>query len=150
MDNSHGVLENFYDTTVLDMAISSGLAEVTVGKPTLIVDSSHQLVERASIRGLTNLIQETAANLREEKGRFFLAVNRGAPKQVLAELEGAVDCVLELSTALQSGRPFTQLTVKKMRGRKFDNRPVKTRIHPSKGIVFEVPKIHKGKQNSAN
>src|SRR5207244_6326053 len=150
MDNSHGVLENFYDTTVLDMAISSGLAEVTVGKPTLIVDSSHQLVERASTRGLTNLIQETAANLREEKGRFFLAVNRGAPKQVLAELEGAVDCVLELSTALQSGRPFTQLTVKKMRGRKFDNRPVKTRIHPSKGIVFEVPKTHKGKQNSAN
>src|SRR5438876_533672 len=57
---------------------------------------------------------------------------------------------LELSTALQSGRPFTQLTVKKMRGRKFDNRPVKTRIHPSKGIVFEVPKTHKGKQNSAN
>src|SRR2546422_1007534 len=150
MDNSHGVLENFYDTTVLDMAISSGLAEVTVGKPTLIVDSSHQLVERASTRGLTNLIQEIAANLREEKGRFFLAVNRGAPKQVLAELEGAVDCVLELSTALQSGRPFTQLTVKKMRGRKFDNRPVKTRIHPSKGIVFEVPKTHKGKQNSAN
>jgi KaiC/GvpD/RAD55 family RecA-like ATPase len=142
MDNTLGVLENFYDTTVLGMAISSGLAEITVGKPTVIIDSSHQLVERASLRGLTNLFQETSTRLRNEKGRLFLAINRSSPKSVLTELEGAVDGVLELSTALQAGQQSTQLAVKKMRGRKFDNRPVRIRIDPSKGLVFQIPKNH--------
>jgi len=40
---------------------------------------------------------------------------------------------------------FTQLTVKKMRRRKFDNRPVKIKVHPGRGIVFLVPKTAKHK-----
>src|SRR6266487_2356385 len=148
VDNSLGVLENFYDTTVLDMAISSGLSEVNGEKPTLIVDSAYQLVERASLHGLTNLILETSTNLKKLKGRFFLAVSKTAPKSALIELEGVVDCVLELSTANDAGRTFTQLMIKKMRGRKFDNRPVKIRIHPGKGIVFQVPKSLKQKLSS--
>jgi hypothetical protein len=32
-----------------------------------------------------------------------------------------------------------------MRGRKFDNRPVKIRVHPGKGIVFLTPKTAKNK-----
>jgi len=150
MDNSLGVLENFYDTTVLGMAISSGLAEITVGKPTVIIDSSHQLVERASLRGLANLIQETTATLRGEKGRLFLSVNRSSPKPALTELEGAVDGVLELSTTLQAGQPSTQLSVKKMRGRKFDNRPVRVRFDPRKGLVFQIPKSHKPRRLGLN
>ena len=148
VDNSLGVLENFYDTTVLDMTISSGLAEVNGEKPTLIVDSAYQLVERASLHGLTNLILETSTNLKKLKGRFFLAVSKTAPKSALIELEGVVDCVFELSTANDAGRTFTQLMIKKMRGRKFDNRPVKIRIHPGKGIVFQVPKSLKQKLSS--
>ena len=142
VDNSLGVLENFYDTTVLDMTISSGLAEVNGEKPTLIVDSAYQLVERASLHGLTNLIIETSTNLKKQKGRFFLAVSKTAPRSALNELEGVMDCVLELSTADRSGDSSTHLTVRKMRGRKFDNRPVPTRIRPGKGIVFQVPKNH--------
>ncbi len=150
VDNSLGVLENFYDTTVLDMTISSGLAEVNGEKPTLIVDSAYQLVERASLHGLTNLILETSTNLKKLKGRFFLAISRTASKSALAELEGVMDCILELSTANEVGNTFTQLTVKKMRGRKFDNRPVKIRVHPGKGIVFQVPKTRKLKPSSTN
>jgi KaiC/GvpD/RAD55 family RecA-like ATPase len=150
VDNSLGVLENFYDTTVLDMTISSGLAEVNGEKPTLIVDSAYQLVERASLHGLTNLILETSTNLKKQKGRFFLAVSRTASKSALVELEGVMDCVLELSTANEAGHMFTKLTVKKMRGRKFDNRAVKVRIHPGKGIVFQVPKSHKQKPSRPN
>src|SRR3989441_2296313 len=150
VDNSLGVLENFYDTTVLDMTISSGLAEVNGEKPTLIVDSAYQLVERASLHGLTNLILETSANLKKLKGRFFLAVSRTASKSALVELEGVMDSVLELSTANEAGHMFTQLTVKKMRGRKFDNRPVKIRIHQGKGIIFQVPKNEKRKQSRTN
>ena len=148
VDNSLGVLENFYDTTVLDMAISSGLAEVNGEKPTLIVDSAYQLVERASLHGLTNLMLETSTNLKKQKGRFFLAVSKTAPKSALIELEGVVDCVLELSTASDAGQTLTQLMIKKMRGRKFDNRPVKIRIHPARGIVFQVPKNLKQKLSS--
>jgi len=148
VDNSLGVLENFYDTTVLDMAISSGLAEVNGEKPTLIVDSAYQLVERASLHGLTNLMLETSTNLKKQKGRFFLAVSKTAPKSALIELEGVVDCVLELSTASDAGQTVTQLMIKKMRGRKFDNRPVKIRIHPARGIVFQVPKNLKQKLSS--
>jgi len=148
VDNSLGVLENFYDTTVLDMAISSGLAEVNGEKPTLIVDSAYQLVERASLHGLTNLMLETSTNLKKQKGRFFLAVSKTAPKSALIELEGVVDCVLELSTANDAGHTFTQLMIKKMRGRKFDNRPMKVRVHPGKGIVFQVPKSLKQKLSS--
>ena len=148
VDNSFGVLENFYDTTVLDMAISSALAEVNVEKPTLIVDSAYQLVERASLHGLTNLMLETSTNLKKQKGRFFLAVSKTAPKSALIELEGVVDCVLELSTANDAGQTFTQLMIKKMRGRKFDNRPVKIRIHPTRGILFQVPKNLKQKLSS--
>src|SRR6266705_1005825 len=150
VDNSLGVLENFYDTTVLDMTISSGLAEVNGEKPTLIVDSAYQLVERASLHGLTNLILETSASLKKLKGRFFLAVSRPASKSALVELEGVMDSVLELSTANEAGHMFTQLTVKKMRGRKFDNRPVKIRIHQGKGIIFQVPKNEKRKQSRTN
>ncbi len=150
VDNSLGVLENFYDTTVLDMAISSGLAEVNGEKPTLIVDSAYQLVERASLHGLTNLMLETSTNLKKQKGRFFLAVSKTAPKSALIELEGVVDCVLELSTANDAGHTFTQLMIKKMRGRKFDNRPMKVRVHPGKGIVFQVPKTRKLKPSSTN
>src|SRR6266571_1552858 len=146
VDNSLGVLENFYDTTVLDMTISSGLAEVNGEKPTLIVDSAYQLVERASLHGLTNLILETSTNLKKLKGRFFLAISRTASKSALVELEGVMDSVLELSTANEAGHMFTQLTVKKMRGRKFDNRPVKVRIRPGKGIVFQVPKTRRQKR----
>ena len=40
---------------------------------------------------------------------------------------------------------FTQLTVKKMRGRKFDNRPVKIKVHPGRGMVFLAPKTAKHK-----
>jgi len=149
VDNSLGVLENFYDTTVLDMAISSGLAEVNGEKPTLIVDSAYQLVERASLHGLTNLMLETSTNLKKQKGRFFLAVSKTAPKSALIELEGVVDCVLELSTASDAGQTLTQLMIKKMRGRKFDNRPVKIRIHPARGIVFQVPKNLKQQLSSA-
>jgi KaiC/GvpD/RAD55 family RecA-like ATPase len=148
VDNSLGVLENFYDTTVLDMAISSGLAEVNGEKPTLIVDSAYQLVERASLHGLTNLMLETSTNLKKQKGRFFLAVSKTAPKSALIELEGVVDCVLELSTASDAGQTLTQLMIKKMRGRKFDNRPVKIRIHPARGILFQVPKNLKQKLSS--
>jgi len=150
VDNSLGVLENFYDTTVLDMAISSGLAEVNGEKPTLIVDSAYQLVERASLHGLTNLILETSTTLKKLKGRFFLAISRTASKSALVELEGVMDCILELSTANEVERTFTQLTVKKMRGRKFDNRPVKIRIHPGKGIVFQVPKSRRQKRSSTH
>jgi len=150
VDNSLGVLENFYDTTVLDMTISSGLAEVNGEKPTLIVDSAYQLVERASLHGLTNLILETSTNLKKLKGRFFLAISKTASKSALVELEGVMDCILELSTANEIGNTFTQLTVKKMRGRKFDNRPVKIRVHPGKGIVFQVPKTRKLKPSSTN
>ncbi|OLE90877.1 MAG: hypothetical protein AUF79_08035 [Crenarchaeota archaeon 13_1_20CM_2_51_8] len=150
VDNSLGVLENFYDTTVLDMTISSGLAEVNGEKPTLIVDSAYQLVERASLHGLTNLILETSTNLKKLKGRFFLAISRTASKSALVELEGVMDCILELSTANEVGQSFTQLTVKKMRGRKFDNRPVKVRIHPGKGIVFQVPKSRGQKRSSTH
>jgi len=61
-----------------------------------------------------------------------------------------MDCILELSTANEVGNTFTQLTVKKMRGRKFDNRPVKVRIRPGKGIVFQVPKTRTQKPSSTN
>ncbi len=145
LDNSLGVLENFYDTTVLEIAISSGLAQISGEKPTLLVDSAYQLVERANLNGLMNLILETSTRIKKMRGRFFLAVSRTASKSAVAELEGVVDSVVELATASEAGQPFTQLTVKKMRGRKFDNRPVRLRIHPGKGLLFQVPKTRRHK-----
>src|SRR5207247_11390887 len=70
VDNSLGGLENFYDTTVLDMTISSGLAEANGEKPTLIVDSAYHLVERASLHGWTNLRREPSTSHKNLKGQL--------------------------------------------------------------------------------
>jgi len=72
------------------------------------------------------------------------------PRVLVDGGHGMVFGVLELSTANEVERTSTQLTVKKMRGRKFDNRPVKVRIHPGKGIIFQVPQSHKQRRSSTN
>ena len=79
------------------------------------------------------------------KGKFFIAVSKTDSKSGLAELEAAVDSIITLDTTTTEGQMFTQLTVKKMRGRKFDNRPAKIKVHPGRGIVFLVPKTAKHK-----
>jgi len=62
------------------------------------------------------------------------------PRVLVDGGHGMVFGVLELSTANEVERTSTQLTVKKMRGRKFDNRPVKVRIHPGKRNNLPSPK----------
>ncbi len=146
LDNTPGVLENFYDITVLDMSISSGLGEVNGQKPTLVIDLTAELAERSSLNGLINLVIETSARIKKMNSRFFVSVSKTASKSALAELEGAADSVLEMTTVSEMGNNWTaQLIIRKMRGRKFDNRPVRIRIHQGKGILFQVPKTGKRK-----
>lgn len=145
LDNTPGVLENFYDITVLDMSISSGLGEVNGQKPTLVIDLTAELAERSSLNGLINLVAETSARIKKMNSRFFISVSKTASKSALAELEAASDAVLELTTIGEMGNPSAQLNVRKMRGRKFDNRPARIRIHQGKGILFQMPKTGKQK-----
>jgi KaiC/GvpD/RAD55 family RecA-like ATPase len=143
-----GVLENFYDTTALDLTISTALFQLSNEKPVVLVDSAYQLVERARLNGLANMVLETSARIKRMKGKFFLAVTKTDSKSGLAELEGAVDSIITLDTTTAEGQ--TQFTVKKMRGRKFDNRPVRIKVHPRKGVVFLVPKTAKHKPQPSN
>ena len=143
-----GVLENFYDTTALDLTISTALFQLSNEKPVVLVDSAYQLVERARLNGLANMVLDTSTRIKKMKGKFFIAVSKTDSKSGLAELEAAVDSIITLDTTTAEGQMFTQLTVKKMRGRKFDNRPVKIRVHPGRGIVFLVPKTAKNKHVS--
>lgn len=146
MDNTPGFLENFYDITVLDMSISSGLGEVNGQKPTLVIDLTAELAERSSLNGLINLVAETSRRIKKMNSRFFVSVSKTASKSALAELEAAADSVLEMTTITEIGNNQTaQLAVRKMRGRKFDNRAVRIRIHQGKGILFQVPKSGKRK-----
>ena len=140
-----GVLENFYDTTALDLTISTALFQLSNEKPVVLVDSAYQLVERARLNGLANMVLDTSTRIKNMKGKFFIAVSKTDSKSGLAELEAAVDSIITLDTTTAEGQLFTQLTVKKMRGRKFDNRPVKIKVHPGRGIVFLVPKTAKHK-----
>ena len=140
-----GVLENFYDTTALDLTISTALFQLSNEKPVVLVDSAYQLVERARLNGLANMVFDTSTRIKKMKGKFFIAVSKTDSKSGLAELEAAVDSIITLDTTTAEGQMFTQLTVKKMRGRKFDNRPVKIKIHPGRGMMFLVPKTAKHK-----
>ncbi len=140
-----GVLENFYDTTALDLTISTALFQLSNEKPVVLVDAAYQLVERARLNGLANMVLDTSTRIKKMKGKFFIAVRKTDSKSGLAELEAAVDSIITLDTTTDEGQMFTQLTVKKMRGRKFDNRPVKIKVHPGRGIVFLVPKTAKHK-----
>lgn len=141
-----GVLENFYDTTALDLTISTALFQLSNEKPVVLVDSAYQLVERARLNGLANMMLETSARIKKMRGKLFIAVSKTDSKSGLAEIEAAVDSIITLDTTTAAGQMFTELTVKKMRGRKFDNRPVKIRVHPGKGVVFLIPKTAKHNQ----
>jgi len=140
-----GVLENFYDTTALDLTISTALFQLSNERPVVLVDSAYQLVEKARLNGLANMVLETSERIKRMRGKLFLAVTKTDSKSGLSELEAAVDSIITLDTTTAEGQMFTELTVNKMRGRKFDNRPVKIRVHPRRGIMFLVPKTAKHK-----
>ena len=140
-----GVLENFYDITALSLNINSTLDELGGSKPSVFIDSLTPLVERASLTGLVTLLQETAAKVKRLQGQLFLTIDKSAPRAALARLEETVDSVIEMLPATEGGRTFSELRIKRMRGRKFDNRPVRFRVDPRKGIVFQVRRSIHGK-----
>src|SRR5438128_4828678 len=91
------------------------------------------------------MVVDTSTRIKKMKGKFFIAVTETDSKSGLVQLEAAVESIITLHTTAAEGQMFTQLTVKKMRGRKFDNRPVRIKVHPGRGIVFLVPKTAKHK-----
>lgn len=140
-----GILENFYDITVLNISINSALEETKMAKPSIIIDSLTPLVERASLTGLVNLLQETTAKVKKLQGQLFLAVDRSVPRTALVRLEEAVDSVIELAQVNEGGKTLSELRVKKLRGRKTDNKPIRMRVDSRKGIVFQVRRTIHGK-----
>ena len=84
-----------------------------------------------------NLLQETTAKVKKLQGQFFLTVDKSVPRTTLARLEETVDTVIELVPVVEGGRTFSELRIKRTRGRKFDNRPVRFRVDSRKGIVFQ-------------
>ncbi len=140
-----GILENFYDITALNISINSALDELTMPKPSIFIDSLTPLVERASLSGLVNLLQEITARVEKMQGQMFLTVDKSVARSVLTRVEETVDSVIELAQVIEGGKTSSELRIKRMRGRKFDNKPIRMRVDSRKGIVFQVRRtIHGG------
>ncbi len=60
------------------------------------------------------------------------------PKGALARLEEATECVIELIPVVEGGKILSDLRVRKMKSRKFDNKPVRVMVDSRKGIMFQV------------
>lgn len=140
-----GILENFYDITALNITINSALEENKMPKPSIMIDSLTPLIERASLTGLVNLLQETTAKVKKLQGQLFLAVDRSVPRTALVRLEETVDSVIELAQVNEGGKTLSELRIKKLRGRKTDNKPIRMRVDSRKGIVFQVRRTIHGK-----
>jgi len=140
-----GMLENFYDITALNISINSALEETKIPKPTIVIDSLTPLVERVSLAGLLNLLQETTAKVKKLEGRLFLTIDRSVPRTALVRLEETVDSVIELLQVTEGGKTLSELRIKKLRGRKTDNKPIRVRVDSGKGIVFQVRRTIHGR-----
>ncbi len=133
-----GTLDNFYAITALTMSINTSLAQAGKGKPTVIIDSLNQLVDSASLNGLANLLAETSMKLKKLGGRFFVTVSKSMSNAALAKLEEIFDSVIELTPVVEGGKKFSDLRVKKMKGRAFEGSTFRTRIDSRRGVVFQV------------
>src|SRR5205823_14595337 len=101
-----GVLENCYGTTALDLTTSPALFQMSNETPLVLVGCAYQLVERARLNGLANMVLDTSARIKKMKGKFFIAVTKTDSKSGIAELEAAVDSIITLDTIAAEGQMF--------------------------------------------
>lgn len=136
--HSRGSVDNFYDTIALTMNINTSLAQAGNGKPTVIIDSLNQLIDTANLNALANLLGETSMKVKKLGGRFFVTVSKSIASTALAKLEEIFDSVIELTPVVEAGKSFSDLRVKKMKGRAFEGSTFRTRTNPKRGVVFQV------------
>ncbi len=92
-----------------------------------------------------NLLQEITARVKKMQVQMFLTVDKSVPRSALTRVEETVDSVIELAQVIEGGKTSSELRIKRMRGRKFDNKPIRMRVDSRKGIVFQVRRtIHGG------
>ena len=149
-DLTYGMVENFYGITALNISMNNALLEAGSGKPVVIVDPLTSLAETASVSGLVNLLVEMSSKIRKLGGRLFLSIDKSIPKNALSRIEDAADGILSLNQVIENGVRTVDLRVKKMRGRQFQSKPVRIKVDPKKGIVFQLKRTLPIKSKGSN
>jgi KaiC/GvpD/RAD55 family RecA-like ATPase len=132
-----------FSLSELGIAISTAVSAVEP-KPRVFLDSTVTLFTRLEPARVVEFLQDRAAQTKGVSGIFFFAVGKGTLQtDHLSRLEEIVDCIIELDLLEKEVDVTRQIRIKKLRGRKFEDRRLEFNVVGQKGIVTSQEALKK-------
>lgn len=119
----------------LGIAISTAVSGVEP-RPKVFLDSTVPLFTRLEPARVVEFLQDRAAQIKGVSGIFFFAVGKGTLQaEHLSRLEEIVDCIIELDLLEKEVDVTRQIRIRKLRGRKYEDRRLEFTVVDQKGMV---------------
>jgi KaiC/GvpD/RAD55 family RecA-like ATPase/chitodextrinase len=124
--------------SLADLGIMISKVTSEIGVPLRVfLDSIVPLLTHVEPQKVVEFLQDRSARIKGVDGTFIFTVGKETiESSLISRLEEVVDCIVELDVATSKGKKVRRLRVKKMRGRKPQEKWVPFKIDPARGIVF--------------